>query len=108
MIALVDRIKKTAPDPDTHSKVKIGKSENNRTPAQKIPAPEPAGMGPEYADLWNRAWELAEWIDNPDGAPLADRKAKLPELLALRDRMAEIERQHKTPERCPAGERRGI
>ena len=54
------------------------------------PAPEPPGMGPEYERIWNRAWELAEWIDNPDGAPLAERCAKLPELDDLRERMAAI------------------
>ena len=65
----------------------------------EIPTPEPPGMGPEYADLWNRAWTLADYIDNPDGAPLAERRAKLPELEDLRARMAEIE---KNPDTCRA------
>jgi hypothetical protein len=82
-------------------------------------------MGPEYTRLWNRAWELAEWIDDPAAAPIEERRARLSELLALRDRMAEIERQAapdhgtsppgtwhtwgsstttrgRTPENCPA------
>lgn len=56
----------------------------------KIPSPEPAKMGPEYTRLWNRAWELAEWIDDPAAAPIEERRAKLPELDNLRDRMAAI------------------
>jgi hypothetical protein len=62
----------------------------DRKPESKIPAPEPAGMGPEYERIWNQAWELAEWIDNPDGAPIEERRARLPELDDLRDRMAAI------------------
>lgn len=60
------------------------------TPAQNIPAPEPAGMGPEYDRLWNQAWTLADWIDDPAAAPIEDRRAKLPELDDLRERMAAI------------------
>lgn len=59
----------------------------------EIPAPEPAGMGAEYTRIWNQAWTLAEWIDNPQGAPLEARKARLPELDRLRERMAAIVRQ---------------
>jgi hypothetical protein len=58
----------------------------------KIPAPEPAGLGHEYETLWNKAWLLAAWIDNPEGAPIEDRRAKLPELMRMRDRMADIEK----------------
>jgi hypothetical protein len=76
---------------NTHSKVKMGNSQNNRTPAQNIPSPEPAGMGPEYERLWHRAWKLANEIDNPEGAPIEARRAKLPELMRMRDRMAAIE-----------------
>jgi hypothetical protein len=116
MIGLVDRIKQAGPD--THRAVKIGNSEDKSicgnsanklpTPAQNIPAPEPAGMGAEYESLWHRAWKLADFIDNPAGAPLADRRAKLPELMQMRDRMAAIERQavpKAAPERkaSPAG-----
>lgn len=60
----------------------------------EIPSPSPAGLGPEYESLWNRAWRLADFIDDPQGAPLAERKAKLPELDRLRGRMAEIEKQN--------------
>lgn len=88
MIALVDRIKKTA---DTTSKVK-DQSTLDRTPAQKIPAPEPAGMGPEYDRLWNEAWRLADFIDDPDGAPIEARRARLPELNQMRARMDKIVR----------------
>jgi hypothetical protein len=58
-----------------------------------IPDPEPAGMGAEYHRIWNQAWTLADYIDDPDGAPLAERKAKLNELNELRERMAKIEQQ---------------
>jgi hypothetical protein len=51
----------------------------------------PADSTPEYRELWNRAWILADWIDNPEAAPLADRKARLPELIRMRDRLAELE-----------------
>ena len=96
MIALVDRIKKTAPN--AHRRVKIDNVKNKsictkRSNKPPIPAPEPPGMGAEYADLWNRAWALADYIDNPDGAPIEARRAKLPELDRMRDRLAEIERQ---------------
>ncbi len=64
-----------------------------KTPAQNIPAPEPAGLGPEYESLWNAAWKLADFIDNPDGAPYEERRARLPELDRLRAEMVEIERQ---------------
>jgi len=57
----------------------------------EIPSPTPAGMGPEYQRIWSQAWTLADWIDDPDGAPLEERRARLPELMMLRDRMAEIE-----------------
>ena len=77
------------PKPDTPRAVK-NQSTPNPTPAA-TPAPEPPGMGPEYEALWNRAWELAEWIDNPTRAPLAERWAKLPELDELVERMRVIE-----------------
>jgi hypothetical protein len=78
---------------NTHRRVKIRNPENNPTPAQETPAPSPASLGPEYENLWHRAWKLANEIDNPGGAPLAERRAKLPELDDLRARMATIERQ---------------
>ncbi len=58
----------------------------------QIPAPEPPGMGAEYDRLWNEAWLLADFIDG-DTAPLEARKERLPELLRMRDRLAEIEKQ---------------
>jgi hypothetical protein len=64
---------------------------------QQIPAPEPAGLGPRYEALWNQAWTLADYIDNPHGSSLAERKARLPELNRLRAEMAEIERQAMPP-----------
>jgi hypothetical protein len=73
---------------------------NSKVKEQSTPEPDPgdlsqppAGSTPEYKDLWHRAWRLADYIDNPGGAPLADRRAKLPELNRLRERMAEIENQ---------------
>lgn len=65
----------------------------DRKTGSEIPAPEPAGMGAEYTRIWNQAWILAEWIDNPQGAPIEARRAKLPELDRLRERMAAIVRQ---------------
>jgi hypothetical protein len=58
----------------------------------EIPSPEPAGMGPEYNRIWNQAWELADWIDNPEGAPIEERRAKLPGLMRMRDKLADLER----------------
>jgi hypothetical protein len=51
---------------------------------------------------------LADFIDDPEGAPLADRRAKVPELDDLRQRMAAIERQvvppaGPDPETSPTG-----
>jgi hypothetical protein len=94
MIALVDRIKKADPAPaPERTRAAKDQSTPEPTPAAAIPDPEPAGMGAEYEALWNEAWRLADEIDNPQGAPLADRKARLPELDKLRERMAAIERQ---------------
>jgi hypothetical protein len=79
------------PDPDTHQAAILPERENKPpTPAQKMPAPEPPGIGPEYERIWDQAWTLAEWIDDPDGASIEDRRAKLPKLDDLRERMAEI------------------
>lgn len=59
-------------------------------------APEPpAGCAPEYAALWNQAHGLADFIDNPHGAPLEERRARLPELNELRAEMTAIERASK-------------
>lgn len=77
------------PKPDTPSTVK-DQSTPKPTPAQNTPEPSPADMGPEYERIWNRAWELADWIDDPDGATIEARRAKLPELDDLRERMAFI------------------
>ena len=57
----------------------------------EIPAPEPAGMGPVYAELWKTAWRLADEIDDVNGAPLAERLALMPELNALRYAMSRME-----------------
>jgi hypothetical protein len=106
MIGLVDRIKKTAPDatraakdqstpapdPDTHRDLS-GHNDQINKPAAAIPSPEPADLGAEYNRIWNQAWTLADYIDDPAAAPLADRKAKLPGLMQMRERMAEIVRQ---------------
>lgn len=67
-----------------------GKTGVDRKPGSAIPAPEPPGMGPEYERIWNQAWELAEWIDDPAAAPIEQRRARLPELDRLRARMAAI------------------
>ncbi|WP_289019574.1 hypothetical protein [Desulfobacter postgatei] len=57
----------------------------------EIPAPSPAGLGAEYEALWNEAWILAGWIDDPDGAPIEERRAKLPELNRMVERMRVME-----------------
>jgi hypothetical protein len=72
-------------------KKKNGEGGKPKNPEQ-IPAPSPANLGPEYDRLWNKAWELADWIDDPDGAPIAERRARLPELMQMRDRLAKIEK----------------
>ena len=85
------------PDPDHNTpKNLFGYYNQINNPAAAIPAPSPPGMGPEYENLWHRAWELADFIDDPAAAPLAERKAKLPELDRMRERMAEIEKQELT------------
>lgn len=58
-----------------------------------IPPPE---LGPRqkvqqrYETLWAQAWNLTDYVDG-DSAPYADRVARLPELMAIRDRLAEME-----------------
>jgi hypothetical protein len=69
---------KTAKRPFDSKDSDRGRHISEKTP--EIPSPEPPGMGPEYDHLWNEAWRLADWIDDPDGAPIEDRRAKLPEL----------------------------
>jgi hypothetical protein len=71
-----------------HREVKTKRTE--QAPAQNIPAPEPAGMGPEYERLWNQAWQLGDFIDDPAAAPIEQRRTRLPEMLMLRDRMADL------------------
>lgn len=66
---------------DTTSKVK-----KENTP--------PAGSTLEYKKLWAEAWTLADWIDDSRGAPIEERRARLPELMLLCDRMAEIEKTY--------------
>ena len=56
----------------------------------EIPAPSPPGLGSEYAGLWYKAWRLADYIDNHDGAPIEQRRARLPELDNLQNQMASI------------------
>jgi hypothetical protein len=73
-------------------KIKTHRTEIMRE-LSKIPAPSPVGLGAEYERLWNEAWRLAEWIDNPKGSPIAKRRARLPKLDRMRERMAEIVRQ---------------
>jgi hypothetical protein len=72
----------------------------DRKTGSEIPAPVPAGMGPEYERIWNQAWKLAEWIDDQATAPIEERRARLPELNKLRARMEEIE---KAGAQIPAG-----
>ena len=53
----------------------------------------------EYADLWDRAWALSKWIDNPNSdAPWQERAARVPELMQMTDRLKEIEAMP-TPDR---------
>ena len=65
-------------------------SDRGRHISEMIPPPEPSNLGPVYACLWDAAWRLADEIDNPVGAPIEERRARLPELLAMNDRMAEL------------------
>ena len=59
---------------------------------QKIPAPEPPGMGPEYDSLWKKAWALADWIDGPDSdVPWQERTARVPELQKMSMMLSELE-----------------
>lgn len=93
----VEGLKQLSPDQAQEIRQKIQDNREQIISELQIPAPDPAGLGPEYERLWHRTWKLADYIDNPDGAPLADRRAKLPELDRLRERMAEIERQAGPP-----------
>jgi hypothetical protein len=80
------------PNPDQGQKTRTVKDQStpNPTPAQNIPAPSPPGMGPEYTCLWDQAWAIADYVDG-DTAPIEQRRTRLPELMMLLDRMAEIE-----------------
>ena len=82
-----------------------GTTESKKTSPAAVPAPSPVGLGAEYDRLWNEAWRLAELIDNPEGATIEKRRARLPELDRMRERMAEIVRQsaRPDPEASPQG-----
>jgi hypothetical protein len=95
---------KTAKSP-FYSKCSKGGRHISEKP-HEIPAPSPPGMGAEYHRLWNQAWRLADFIDDPEGTPIEGRRAKLPELYHLRAQMADIERQAvpaSGPDPAPAG-----
>jgi len=82
-------------NPETNGADKMSERQNkcictehaNKPPT---PPPSPAGMGAEYDRLWNEAWRLADFIDDPSAAPIEQRRARLPELDRLRARMAAI------------------
>lgn len=65
------------------------KLEQNQTPDPDLSKILP-GNRSEYADLWSRAHELADYIDGGT-APYEDRIKKLPELENLIDKMKAIE-----------------
>jgi hypothetical protein len=74
-----------------------GMVESKKTSPATVPAASPVGLCAEYDRLWNEAWRLAEGIDNPEGAPIEERRASLPKLDRMRERMVEIERQAVPP-----------
>lgn len=43
--------------------------------------------------LWTKAWALADWVDNPDGAPIEERKLKVPEIERLSRRINKLMEQ---------------
>lgn len=45
----------------------------------------------EYLNLWNRAWELADYVDG-NTAPYEERIKKLPKLNLMVERMRELEK----------------
>jgi hypothetical protein len=96
------------PEPDQGDATSTVKEQSTPKPDPGDLSQPPAGSTPEYRKLWAEAWTLADWIDEPNGAPIEDRRARLPELMQLRARMAEIERQAvptagPDPEPSPAG-----
>ncbi len=65
----------------------------DRNEKQIIPPPDPAGLGPEYNDLWAKAWTLADWIDdNNGGIDIEQRRARMPELIRMRDELSRLEK----------------
>ena len=85
---------------DTPRPVKT-KTNTGRPPARNIPAPTPPGLGLKYAGLWNRAWCLADEIDDVTGAPIEERRARLPELEQM---ILELTRLEKRGARTPGHE----
>ncbi|HBT87736.1 hypothetical protein [Desulfobacter sp.] len=55
----------------------------------------------EYLTLWNKAWELADYVDG-NTAPYEDRIEKLPELNMLNARMTALEFKIKSNPPAPA------
>jgi hypothetical protein len=68
-----------------HSKVK------NQTIVEQDYSQPPPGCSSEYAALWRRAWVLADWIDDSNGAPIEDRRARLVELNQMRAELVKLE-----------------
>lgn len=75
-------------------KPKAEPEQANTTREVKKESTPPAGSTLEYKKLWAEAWTLADWIDDSRGAPIEERRARLPELMLLCDRMAEIEKTY--------------
>ena len=57
-----------------------------------IPPPQPKGLGLVYDDLWQKAWQLANQIDDyRSGIPVEQRRAMLPELNQMRAELSRME-----------------
>ena len=52
--------------------------------------PDAHGLRFEYEQLWAQAWALADFVEG-NTAPHEERMKILPELMVMRDRLAELE-----------------
>lgn len=84
-------LKKLPPDQAQEIRQKIRDNREKLISELQIPTSSPPGMGADYADPCDQAWQMDDFINDPDGASDNKRRARLPDLLQKRDRMAKQE-----------------